>query len=309
MSNETASAPNQYPLLPLRDVVVFPHMVIPLFVGRPKSIKAMEIAMEAGRLADTIAAHLPLKLEQKQQVLEMFEVKARLEHLLSQLETEIDILQVEKRIRGRVKRQMEKSQREYYLNEQVKAIQKELGEGEDGADLEEMEKRVKAARMPKEARKKAEGELKKLRLMSPMSAEATVVRNYVETLVNLPWKKRSKISRDIGAAEKILDADHYGLEKVKERIVEYLAVQSRVDKVKAPILCLAGAPGVGKTSLGQSIARATNRNIVRMSLGGVRDEAEIRGHRRTYIGSMPGKVLQNMSKIGVRNPLFLLDEV
>jgi ATP-dependent Lon protease len=239
----------------------------------------------------------------------MFEVKARLEHLLSQLETEIDILQVEKRIRGRVKRQMEKSQREYYLNEQVKAIQKELGEGEDGADLEEMEKRVKAARMPKEARKKAEAELKKLRLMSPMSAEATVVRNYVETLVNLPWKKRSKISRDIGAAEKILDADHYGLEKVKERIVEYLAVQIRVDKVKAPILCLVGAPGVGKTSLGQSIARATNRKFVRMSLGGVRDEAEIRGHRRTYIGSMPGKILQNMSKIGVRNPLFLLDEV
>src|SRR5256885_2997849 len=415
----------QYPLLPLRDVVVFPHMVIPLFVGRPKSIKAMETAMEAGksillvaqksaakddpgpqdmyaigcvsnilqmlklpdgtvkvlveggsraqirevvdvrrhwiaeaspippdgapapeiearrraliaqfdqyvklnkkippeiltslagieeagRLADTIAAHLPLKLEQKQQVLEMFEVKSRLEHLLSQLETEIDILQVEKRIRGRVKRQMEKSQREYYLNEQVKAIQKELGEGEDGADLEEMEKRIKAARMPKEARKKVDAELKKLRLMSPMSAEATVVRNYIETLVNLPWKKRSKISRDIGAAEKILDADHYGLEKVKERIVEYLAVQSRVDKVKAPILCLVGAPGVGKTSLGQSIARATNRKFVRMSLGGVRDEAEIRGHRRTYIGSMPGKILQNMSKVGVKNPLFLLDEV
>src|SRR5438105_3979212 len=415
----------QYPLLPLRDVVVFPHMVIPLFVGRPKSIKAMETAMEAGksillvaqksaakddpgpgdmyaigcvsnilqmlklpdgtvkvlveggarahirevvdvkshwiaeatavpldgtpapaveamrrallsafdqyvklnkkippeiltslagieeagRLADTIAAHLPLKLEQKQQVLEMFEVKARLEHLLSQLETEIDILQVEKRIRGRVKRQMEKSQREYYLNEQVKAIQKELGEGEDGADLEEMEKRIKAARMPKEARKKVDAELKKLRLMSPMSAEATVVRNYIETLVNLPWKKRSKISRDIGAAEKILDADHYGLEKVKERIVEYLAVQLRVDKVKAPILCLVGAPGVGKTSLGQSIARATNRKFVRMSLGGVRDEAEIRGHRRTYIGSMPGKILQNMSKVQVKNPLFLLDEV
>ncbi|MBI4291614.1 MAG: endopeptidase La [Betaproteobacteria bacterium] len=415
----------ELPLLPLRDVVVFPHMVIPLFVGRPKSIKAMEIAMEtgksillvaqksaakdepaaedlykigcisnilqmlklpdgtvkvlvegsqraqidsvtdqrthyvadaapvaldglesteveamrralvaqfdqyvklnkkippeiltslagieeAGRLADTIAAHLPLKLEQKQQVLEMFDVKTRLEHLLSQLETEIDILQVEKRIRGRVKRQMEKSQREYYLNEQVKAIQKELGEGEEGADLEEMDKRVKAARMPKEARKKAETELKKLRLMSPMSAEATVVRNYIETLVNLPWRKRSKISRDIGAAEKILDRDHYGLEKVKERIVEYLAVQSRVDQVKAPILCLVGAPGVGKTSLGQSIAHATNRKFVRMSLGGVRDEAEIRGHRRTYIGSMPGKILQNMTKIGVRNPLFLLDEV
>ena len=415
----------RFPLLPLRDVVVFPHMVIPLFVGRPKSIKAMEIAMEAGksillvaqksaakdepaaedmyaigcisnilqmlklpdgtvkvlvegsqrariqdisdarthyvaeaipvphdaaesteveamrraliaqfdqyvklnkkippeiltslggieeagRLADTIAAHLPLKLEQKQQVLEMFDVKQRLEHLLSQLESEIDILQVEKRSRGRVKRQMEKSQREYYLNEQVKAIQKELGEGEEGADLEEMEKRIKAARMPKEARKKAEAELKKLRLMSPMSAEATVVRNYVETLVNLPWKKRSKVSRDIAAAEKILDQDHYGLEKVKERIVEYLAVQIRVDQLKAPILCLVGPPGVGKTSLGQSIARATNRKFVRMSLGGVRDEAEIRGHRRTYIGSMPGKILQNITKIGVKNPLFLLDEV
>jgi ATP-dependent Lon protease len=415
----------QYPLLPLRDVVVFPHMVIPLFVGRPKSIKAMETAMEAGksillvaqrsaakddpgpedmyaigcvsnilqmlklpdgtvkvlveggtraqirevvdvrthwvaeasavppdaapaaeveamrrallsafdqyvklnkkippeiltslsgideagRLADTVAAHLPLKLEQKQQVLEMFDVKSRLEHLLSQLETEIDILQVEKRIRGRVKRQMEKSQREYYLNEQVKAIQKELGEGEEGADLEEMEKRIKRAHMPKEARKKAEAELKKLKLMSPMSAEATVVRNYIDTIVNLPWKKKSKISKDIRQAQEILDKDHYGLEKVKERIVEYLAVQTRVDKMKAPILCLVGAPGVGKTSLGQSIARATNRKFVRMSLGGVRDEAEIRGHRRTYIGSMPGKILQNMSKVAVKNPLFLLDEV
>ncbi|HEX6297374.1 MAG TPA: endopeptidase La [Burkholderiales bacterium] len=415
----------QYPLLPLRDVVVFPHMVIPLFVGRPKSIKAMETAMEAGksillvaqksaakddpgpgdmysigcvsnilqmlklpdgtvkvlveggtrahirevidvrshwiaeasaipaegapapeveamrrallsafdqyvklnkkippeiltslsgideagRLADTVAAHLPLKLEQKQQVLEMFDVKSRLEHLLSQLETEIDILQVEKRIRGRVKRQMEKSQREYYLNEQVKAIQKELGEGEEGADLEEMEKRIRRAHMPKDARKKAEAELKKLKLMSPMSAEATVVRNYIETIVNLPWKKKSKISKDIKAAQAILDRDHYGLEKVKERIVEYLAVQTRVDKMKAPILCLVGAPGVGKTSLGQSIARATNRKFVRMSLGGVRDEAEVRGHRRTYIGSMPGKILQNMTKVGVKNPLFLLDEV
>src|SRR3989440_413701 len=415
----------QYPLLPLRDVVVFPHMVIPLFVGRPKSIKAMETAMEAGksillvaqksaakddpgpqdmyaigcvsnilqmlklpdgtvkvlveggsraqirevvdvrthwvaeavpvpldgtpapeveamgrallsafdqyvklnkkippeiltslsgideagRLADTVAAHLPLKLEQKQQVLEMFDVRQRLEHLLSQLETEIDILQVEKRIRGRVKRQMEKSQREYYLNEQVKAIQKELGEGEEGADLEEMEKKIRRAHMHKDARKKAESELKKLKLMSPMSAEATVVRNYIETLVNLPWKKKSKISKDISTAQEILDKDHYGLEKVKERIVEYLAVQTRVDKMKAPILCLVGAPGVGKTSLGQSIARATNRKFVRMSLGGVRDEAEIRGHRRTYIGSMPGKILQNMTKVGIRNPLFLLDEV
>src|ERR671938_1074918 len=415
----------QYPLLPLRDVVVFPHMVIPLFVGRPKSIKAMETAMEAGksillvaqksaakddpgpqdmysigcvsnilqmlklpdgtvkvlveggtrahirdvidvrthwvaeavpvppdsaplpeveamrrallsafdqyvklnkkippeiltslsgideagRLADTVAAHLPLKLEQKQKILEMFDVKTRLEHLLQVLEQEIDILQVEKRIRGRVKRQMEKSQREYYLNEQVKAIQKELGEGEEGADLEEMEKRIKRAHMPKDARKKAEAELKKLKLMSPMSAEATVVRNYIETIVNLPWRKKSKISRDINAAQEILDKDHYGLEKVKERIVEYLAVQTRVDKMKAPILCLVGAPGVGKTSLGQSIAKATNRKFVRMSLGGVRDEAEVRGHRRTYIGSMPGKILQNMSKVQVKNPLFLLDEV
>jgi ATP-dependent Lon protease len=414
-----------YPLLPLRDVVVFPHMVIPLFVGRPKSIKALETAMESGksillvaqksaakdepspedlyeigsianilqmlklpdgtvkvlvegvqrarvlgvidekthysaqavpvpadpmesteveamrramltqfdqyvklnkkippeiltslsgidepgRLADTVAAHLPLKLEQKQAVLEMFEVKKRLEHLLSLMEAELDILQVERRIRGRVKRQMEKSQREYYLNEQVKAIQKELGDMEEGADLDEMEKRIKTAHMPKEARTKAESELKKLRLMSPMSAEATVVRNYIETLVGLPWKKRSKISNDLVRAQEILDADHYGLDKVKERIVEYLAVQQRVDKLKAPILCLVGPPGVGKTSLGQSIARSTNRKFVRMSLGGVRDEAEIRGHRRTYIGSMPGKLLQNMTKIGVRNPLFLLDEV
>jgi ATP-dependent Lon protease len=420
-----AAGSSQYPLLPLRDVVVFPHMVIPLFVGRPKSIKAMETAMEsgksillvaqrsaakddpgpqdmydigcvssilqmlklpdgtvkvlveggsrarigevtdlrthwvaeatpiaaegtpppeveamrrallsafdqyvklnkkippeiltslggideAGRLADTVAAHLPLKLEQKQQVLEMFEVKARLEHLLSQLETEIDILQVEKRIRGRVKRQMEKSQREYYLNEQVKAIQKELGEGEEGADLEEMEKRIRKAHMPKDARKKAESEMKKLKLMSPMSAEATVVRNYIETLVNLPWRKKTKICKDLKVAQNILDQDHYGLEKIKERIVEYLAVQTRVEKMKAPILCLVGAPGVGKTSLGQSIAKATNRKFVRMSLGGVRDEAEVRGHRRTYIGSMPGKILQSMSKAGVKNPLFLLDEV
>ncbi len=414
-----------YPLLPLRDVVVFPHMVIPLFVGRPKSIKALEVAMEAGkhimlvaqksaakdepgpedlyrigsianilqmlklpdgtvkvlvegvqraeivsisdekshyvsetmaissedgenneveamrramlsqfdqyvklnkkippeiltslsgideagRLADTVAAHLPLKLEQKQDVLEMFGVKKRLEHLLSLLEAELDIMQVERRIRGRVKRQMEKSQREYYLNEQVKAIQKELGDMEEGADLEEMEKRIKAAHMPKEARQKAESELKKLRLMSPMSAEATVVRNFIDTLVGLPWKKKSKVSTDLQSAEEVLDADHYGLEKVKERIVEYLAVQQRVDKLKAPILCLVGPPGVGKTSLGQSIARATNRKFARMSLGGVRDESEIRGHRRTYIGSMPGKILQNMTKVGVRNPLFLLDEV
>ena len=424
-SQEKQEPSNQYPLLPLRDVVVFPHMVIPLFVGRPKSIKAMETAMEAGksillvaqksaakddpgpedmyeigcisnilqmlklpdgtvkvlveggnrarigeitdlkshwiadaavippegavqheveamrrallsafdqyvklnkkippeiltslsgideagRLADTVAAHLPLKLEQKQQVLEMIDVKARLEHLLSQLETEIDILQVEKRIRGRVKRQMEKSQREYYLNEQVKAIQKELGEGEEGADLEEMDKRIRKAHMPKEAKKKVDAELKKLKLMSPMSAEATVVRNYIDTLVNLPWRKKTKISKDIKAAQAILDEDHYGLEKVKERILEYLAVQSRVDRMKAPILCLVGPPGVGKTSLGQSIAKATNRKFIRMALGGVRDEAEIRGHRRTYIGSMPGKILQSMTKVSVKNPLFLLDEV
>ncbi len=413
------------PLLPLRDVVVFPHMVIPLFVGRPKSIKALEAAMEegknvvlvaqksaakdepnpedlydvgtvstilqmlklpdgtvkvlvegvqrariervltdkanfeaeieliaseepdsneveamrrtllaqfdqyvklnkkippevltslagidgAGRLSDTIAAHLPLKLEQKQQILEMFHVGRRLEQLLQLLETEIDIMQVEKRIRGRVKRQMEKSQREYYLNEQVKAIQKELGDSEEGADLDELEKKIKTAHMPKEARTKAEAELKKLKLMSPMSAEATVVRNYIDTIVGLPWKKKTKVSTDLKNSEKVLDADHYGLEKVKERILEYLAVQQRVDKLKAPILCLVGPPGVGKTSLGQSIARATNRKFVRMSLGGVRDEAEIRGHRRTYIGSMPGKILQNMTKVGVRNPLFLLDEV
>jgi ATP-dependent Lon protease len=425
--SSSVSNPNQVllPLLPLRDVVVFPHMVMPLFVGRPKSIQALETAMEsgksillvaqrsaakddpspedlysvcsianllqmlklpdgtvkvlvegsrrarilnvidadthftgqavllppdeidgheveamrramlaqfdqyvklnkkippeiltslsgideAGRLADTIAAHLPLKLEQKQEVLEIFDVPKRLEHLLGLLETELDILQVEKRIRGRVKRQMEKSQRDYYLNEQVKAIQKELGEGEDGADLEEIDKKIKSAQMSKEGRTKAEAELKKLRLMSPMSAEATVVRNYIDSLVALPWKKKSKISKDLHAAETVLEKDHYGLDKVKERIVEYLAVQQRVDKLKAPILCLVGPPGVGKTSLGQSIARATNRKFVRMSLGGVRDEAEIRGHRRTYIGSMPGKILQNMTKVGVKNPLFLLDEV
>jgi ATP-dependent Lon protease len=428
MSSPTTLLPSEIlelPLLPLRDVVVFPHMVIPLFVGRPKSIKALETAMEVGksillvaqksaakdepstddlyrigcvanilqmlklpdgtvkvlvegtqrarideiitleshyaakatpiagddavsheveamrraviaqfdqyvklnkkippeiltsiagieevgRLADTIAAHLPLRLEQKQDVLEMFDVKERIERLLTQLESEIDILQVEKRIRGRVKRQMEKSQREYYLNEQVKAIQKELGEGEEWADLEEMEKKIKAAGMTKEALNKAQAELKKLKLMSPMSAEATVVRNYIETVVNLPWKKKTRVSKDLAEAEKVLDQDHWGLEKVKERIIEYLAVQQRVEKLKAPILCLVGPPGVGKTSLGQSIAKATNRKFVRMSLGGVRDEAEVRGHRRTYIGSMPGKILQNMTKVAVRNPLFLLDEV
>jgi ATP-dependent Lon protease len=424
-TNVLPEQPIELSLLPLRDVVVFPHMVIPLFVGRPKSIKALEIAMETGksillvaqksatkdepsdkdiynigcvanvlqmlklpdgtvkvlvegvqrarltkvtdegthfaatampllpdpsqspeteamkravmaqfdsyvklnkkippeiltslasiedigRLADTIVSHLPLKLEQKQSILETFSIAQRLEALLSQLETEIDILQVEKRIRGRVKRQMEKSQREYYLNEQVKAIQKELGEGEDGADMEELEKRIKAARMPKEALKKAEAELKKLKLMSPMSAEATVIRNYIDVLATLPWKKKTKINNDLANAEKVLDEDHYGLEKVKERIVEYLAVQQRVDKLKAPILCLVGPPGVGKTSLGQSVAKATNRKFVRMALGGVRDEAEIRGHRKTYIGSMPGKVLNSITKVGVRNPLFLLDEI
>jgi ATP-dependent Lon protease len=417
--------PITLPLLPLRDVVVFPHMVIPLFVGRPKSIKALEVAMEAGRqimlvaqkaagkdepkpddmfevgcvssilqmlklpdgtvkvlvegiqranthsisdngeyfvadltpvppevenkpeiealrravtqqfdqyvklnkkippeiltsiagiddagrLADTIAAHLPLKLENKQSVLDLYAVDKRLEKLLEQLEHEVDILQVEKRIRGRVKRQMEKSQREYYLNEQVKAIQKELGDGEDGADMEELEKKIVAAKMPKDARKKVDAEFKKLKLMSPMSAEATVVRNYIDTLVNLPWAKKTKIKHDLAFAEEVLNEDHYGLDKVKDRILEYLAVQQRVDKVKSPILCLVGPPGVGKTSLGQSVARATGRKFVRMALGGVRDEAEIRGHRRTYIGSMPGKVLQSLTKIGTKNPLFLLDEI
>jgi len=416
------------PLLPLRDVVVFPHMVIPLFVGRPKSIKALELAMEAerrimlvaqkaaakdepsvedmfevgcistilqmlklpdgtvkvlvegqqrahvnriddsethfsanvtpveladiapqkgtevealrravmqqfdqyvklnkkippeiltsissiddpGRLADTIAAHLPLKLDNKQAVLDLDDIKARLENLFGQLEREVDILNVDKKIRGRVKRQMEKNQRDFYLNEQVKAIQKELGEGEEGADIEEIEKKIKLAKMPKEALKKAESELKKLKLMSPMSAEATVVRNYIDVLIGLPWSKKTKIKHDLAHAEEVLNEDHYGLEKVKDRILEYLAVQQRVDKVKAPILCLVGPPGVGKTSLGQSIAKATGRKYTRMALGGMRDEAEIRGHRRTYIGALPGKVLQSLNKVGTRNPLFLLDEI
>ena len=431
MSGQTAlpSTPTDLPLLPLRDVVVFPHMVIPLFVGRPKSIKALESAMESerrimlvaqkaaakdepstddmfemgcvatilqmlklpdgtvkvlvegvqrakvlsitegeshfvasvapvdssservaaasteiealrravmqqfdqyvklnkkipseiltsiasiddpGRLADTIAAHLPLKLESKQVVLDLDPVNKRLENLFEQLEREVDILNVDKKIRGRVKRQMEKNQRDFYLNEQVKAIQKELGEGEEGADIEEIEKKIKAARMPAEARKKAEAEFKKLKLMSPMSAEATVVRNYIDALVALPWSKKTKIKHDLAFAEAVLNEDHYGLEKVKDRILEYLAVQQRVDKVKAPILCLVGPPGVGKTSLGQSVAKATGRKYVRMALGGMRDEAEIRGHRRTYIGAMPGKVLQSLSKVGTRNPLFLLDEI
>src|SRR6218665_2027142 len=429
MSGQTPlpATPIDLPLLPLRDVVVFPHMVIPLFVGRPKSIKALEAAMEAerrimlvaqkaaakdeplvtdmfdvgcvstilqmlklpdgtvkvlvegqqrarvnhiedgeshfnasvtpialpdadmqsnelealrravmqqfdqyvklnkkipseiltsissiddaGRLADTIAAHLPLKLESKQVVLDLDPVNKRLENLFEQLEREVDILNVDKKIRGRVKRQMEKNQRDFYLNEQVKAIQKELGEGEEGADIEEIEKKIKAAKMPAEARKKADAEFKKLKLMSPMSAEATVVRNYIDALVGLPWSKKTKIKHDLAHAEAVLNEDHYGLEKVKDRILEYLAVQQRVDKVKAPILCLVGPPGVGKTSLGQSVAKATGRKYVRMALGGMRDEAEIRGHRRTYIGALPGKVLQSLSKVGTRNPLFLLDEI
>ncbi|MGD9586215.1 MAG: endopeptidase La [Brachymonas sp.] len=421
------------PMLPLRDVVVFPHMVIPLFVGRAKSIAALEAAMqagrsivlvaqksaaqdspttedmfgtgciasilqllklpdgtvkvlvegrqrarvdaivegddyfsahiepapveqesdltvpgetqsetealrralmqsfeqyvklnkkipqeiltsisgidEAGRLADTIAAHLPLTLDKKQAILDQQDVKTRLDQLFTQLEQEVDILNVDKRIRSRVKRQMEKNQRDFYLNEQVKAIQKELGEGEEGADIEELEKKIKQARMPKAALAKAESELRKLKLMSPMSAEAGVVRNYLDVLVDLPWSKKTKVKNDLAHAEEILNADHYGLERVKDRILEYLAVQQRVDKVKAPILCLVGPPGVGKTSLGQSIAKATGRKYVRMALGGMRDEAEIRGHRRTYIGALPGKVLQNLSKVGTRNPLFLLDEI
>ena len=418
--------PMLVPVLPLRDVVVYPHMVIPLFVGRDKSIKALDHGMQAGkqillvaqkspetddpgekdmhrvgtlstilqllklpdgtvkvlveggdrakiqqitdgpyfsaqvtvmrphgqyderevdvlmrsalslfdqyvklnkkippeiltslagidspgRLADTVAAHMQLKLDEKQKILEIEDVRERLEHVMALIEGEIDVLQIEKRIRTRVKQQMEKSQREYYLNEQMKAIQKELGELEDAPnELEELERKIQKSGMTKEARDKASSELNKLKLMSPMSAEATVVRNYIDWLVNVPWKKRTRVRHDLAGAQKILDEDHYGLEKIKERILEYLAVQHRVQKLKGPILCLVGPPGVGKTSLGQSIARATNRKFVRMSLGGVRDEAEIRGHRRTYIGSMPGKILQNMSKVTVRNPLFLLDEI
>ncbi len=415
------------PVLPLRDVVVYPHMVIPLFVGRDRSIKALDAAMsdnkqvllvaqrsadvdepqptdmygigtlasilqllklpdgtvkvlveggeratikqieptedyftadiepaedvvelperemevlmrsattlfdqyvklnkkvppevltslasidDGSRLADTMAAHMALKLDEKQHVLEMFNVRERLEHLMALMEGENDILQMEKRIRGRVKRQMEKNQREYYLNEQMKAIQKELGELDDAPnELEELAEKIEKAGMSKEAKTKATTELNKLKLMSPMSAEATVVRNYVDALVNVPWKKRSKIRNDIAKAEEVLDTDHFGLEKVKERILEYLAVQQRVRKLKGPILCLVGPPGVGKTSLGQSIARATNRKFIRMALGGVRDEAEIRGHRRTYIGAMPGKIVQNLTKAGTKNPFFLLDEI
>jgi len=276
----------------------------------PEILTSLSGIDEPGRLADTVAAHMALKLAEKQRILEIVDIKARLEQILGIIEGEIDVLQIEKRIRGRVKQQMEKSQREYYLNEQMKAIQKELGEMEDAPnELAELEQKIEKAGMPKEAKDKATSELNKLKLMSPMSAEATVVRNYVDWLLKAPWKKRSKVLRDLNRAEEVLEEDHYGLEKVKERILEYLAVQQRVKRLKGPILCLVGPPGVGKTSLGQSIARATNRKFVRMSLGGVRDEAEIRGHRRTYIGSMPGKIVQNLAKTGVRNPLFLLDEV
>ncbi|OOZ36168.1 endopeptidase La [Solemya velesiana gill symbiont] len=428
-NSSTAISGNSYPapVLPLRDVVVYPHMVIPLFVGRDKSIKALDAAMkdnkqillvaqksadtddpaiedmhkvgtlanilqllklpdgtvkvlvegnervtiqkfissdefftaelapiynepglderemevltrsatalfdqyvklnkkvppevltslssidDPSRLADTMAAHMSLKLDEKQHVLEMANVRERLEHLMGLMESENDLLQMEKRIRGRVKRQMEKNQREYYLNEQMKAIQKELGELDEAPnEIEDLTNRIEKAGMTKEAKSKAQAELNKLKLMSPMSAEATVVRNYIDALVNVPWKKRSKIRNDLTVAEDVLETDHYGLEKVKERIIEYLAVQQRVRKLKGPILCLVGPPGVGKTSVGQSIARATNRKFVRMALGGVRDEAEIRGHRRTYIGALPGKIIQNLSKVGTRNPLFLLDEI
>ena len=415
------------PILPLRDVVVYPHMVIPLFVGRDRSIQAIDFAMEdnkkivlvaqknpdnddpkegdlyqvgtlatilqllklpdgtvkvlvegeqrvnidkiytneklfgadvslledavdleeqemdvlirtvssafesyvklnkkvppevltslsgiedSGRLADTMSAHMVLKVEEKQKILETYNLRERLEHLLLLMEGEVDILEMEKQIRSRVKQQMEKNQREYYLSEQMKAIQNELGDMEEGSnEIDELEKKIADAGMSKEAKEKAESELSKLKMMSPMSAEASVIRNYIDCMVNVPWKKRTRIRHDLAAAQKVLDADHYGLEKVKERILEYLAVQQRVKNMKGPILCLVGPPGVGKTSLGQSIARATNRKFVRMSLGGVRDEAEIRGHRRTYIGSMPGKILQNLSKVETKNPLFLLDEI
>jgi ATP-dependent Lon protease len=276
----------------------------------PEILTSLSGIDEAGRLADTVAAHMALKLAEKQRILELRDIKVRLEQVLGIIEGEIEVLQIEKRIRGRVKQQMEKSQREYYLNEQMKAIQKELGEMEDAPnELADLEAKIEKAGMTKEAKEKATSELNKLKLMSPMSAEATVVRNYVDWLLKAPWKKRSKVLRDLNRAEEVLEEDHYGLEKVKERILEYLAVQLRVKRLKGPILCLVGPPGVGKTSLGQSIARATNRKFVRMSLGGVRDEAEIRGHRRTYIGSMPGKIIQNLAKTTVRNPLFLLDEV
>jgi ATP-dependent Lon protease len=276
----------------------------------PEVLTALSGIDDAARLADTMAAHMPLKVDDKQKVLEIIDVTERLEFLMAMMESEIDILQVERRIRSRVKKQMEKSQREYYLNEQMKAIQRELGELEDTPDeFETLSKKIEQAQMPEEARTKATAELQKLKMMSPMSAEATVVRSYIDWLTNVPWKKRSKVKKDLAGAERILDSDHYGLDKVKERILEYLAVQQRVNKLKGPILCLVGPPGVGKTSLGMSVAKATGRKYVRMALGGVRDEAEIRGHRRTYIGSMPGKIIQKMAKVGVRNPLFLLDEI
>jgi len=276
----------------------------------PEVLTSLAGIDDPSRLSDTIAAHMSLKLDEKQHVLEIVSTYERLEHLMNLIEAELDVLQIEKRIRGRVKQQMEKSQREYYLNEQMKAIQKELGEMEDAPnEIEELAQKIEAAGMPEEAKDKATSELNKLKLMSPMSAEATVVRNYLDWMVGTPWKKKSKINRNLGNAENILEEDHFGLEKVKERILEYLAVQQRVKKLKGPILCLVGPPGVGKTSLGKSIARATGRKYTRMSLGGVRDEAEIRGHRRTYIGSLPGKIIQNLSKIGVRNPMFLLDEI
>jgi len=276
----------------------------------PEILSSLASIEEPSRLADTIAAHMSLKIEEKQKILEIENLRERLEHLIGLMEAEIDLLQVEKRIRGRVKRQMEKSQREYYLNEQMKAIQKELGDLDEGHnEVDDLARKIEEAGMSKEAKEKADSELNKLKMMSPMSAEATVVRNYIDWLVNVPWKKRSKVRNDLIKAEEVLEADHYGLEKVKERILEYLAVQQRAKKAKSPILCLVGPPGVGKTSLGKSVARATNRKFIRMSLGGVRDEAEIRGHRRTYIGSMPGKIIQNLSKAGTRNPLFLLDEI
>lgn len=276
----------------------------------PEVLTSLNNVEDPARLADTIAAHMPLKMADKQQVLEMSDVHERLEYLMAMMESEIDLLQVERRIRNRVKKQMEKNQREFYLNEQMKAIQKELGEMEDAPDENEILKRkIASAKMPKDAREKAESELHKLRMMAPMSAEATVVRNYIEWMVQVPWSARSKVKKDLRQAQEILDTDHYGLARVKDRILEYLAVQSRINKIKGPILCLVGPPGVGKTSLGQSIARATGRQYVRMALGGVRDEAEIRGHRRTYIGSMPGKLIQKMAKVGVKNPLFLLDEI
>ncbi len=276
----------------------------------PEILTSLSGIDDPSRLADTIAAHMSLKLDEKQEILEIQDPRERIEHIMSKIEGEIDLMQIEKRIRGRVKQQMEKSQREYYLNEQMKAIQKELGDMDDAPnEVEDLQKKIEESGMPKEAREKADSELNKLKMMSPMSAEATVVRNYIDWLVSVPWKKKSKIRRDLAQAEKVLEEDHYGLEKVKERILEYLAVQQRVRKLKGPILCLVGPPGVGKTSIGRSIARATNRKFSRMSLGGVRDEAEIRGHRRTYIGSMPGKIIQNLARVGVRNPLFLLDEI